>query len=418
MRLSDAGDIAAWRLCLGCGACAWACPEKAVRLVDVTDDGIRPVVDGQCDGCSRCVDVCPGAEISAGAPAAGADAALLPSWGPVLGIWEGWATDPEIRFKGSSGGAATALALYCVEREGMHGAVHAGADPADPLRNRTTLSTGRAGLLSNAGSRYSPASPCASLGLMESAPSPCVFIGKPCDVAGLRKAQKLSPALSERTGLAISIFCAGTPSTRGTLELIEKSGLDPAAVRSMRYRGNGWPGDWSARSAGGEASMPYRDAWSFLQRYRPLRCHLCPDGTGQLADISCGDPWYRQTGPGESGLSLLVARTPEGASVLERAEKSGYLALRRLSPEHLERSQENLLRKRQAVWGRLLAMALMLAPRPRFSGFRLYSNWRALNATDRLRSVVGTIKRGIRRGYYRKTGSGSGHAADADISTT
>ena len=38
-------QVAAWRLCAGCGACAAACANHAIKLVDVFDRGIRPIVD-------------------------------------------------------------------------------------------------------------------------------------------------------------------------------------------------------------------------------------------------------------------------------------------------------------------------------------------------------------------------------------
>lgn len=405
MSFWNVSDIAAWRMCLGCGACSWACMENAVRLVDIADDGIRPVVDESCNGCngdSRCVQVCPGAETSHGKWDIGVDSALGKSWGPVLGVWEGHATDPEIRFQGSSGGAATALALYCIEREGMFGALHAGADKDEPWKNRTKTSRRREELLSNTGSRYSPASPCDSLGAIEAAPSPCVFIGKPCDVAGLRKAERLSPQLAEKGGLAISIFCAGTPSTRGTLDLLESIRHDPFEVDSLRYRGHGWPGNWAVLSRSGEARLTYKEAWSFLQKYRPLRCHLCPDGTGEFADISCGDPWYKEITPGEPGLTLIVTRTQRGRRILEAAVDAGYLKVKKLSPDHLQRSQENLLKKRQAVWGRLFALRLLLSPAPALRGFSLFSNWAALPLAEKLKSLAGTLKRALARGYYSR----------------
>lgn len=402
MSFETVTDIAAWRLCLGCGACAWACENKAVRLIDMTDDGIRPVVDESCAGCGRCVDVCPGADTSHGRWDAEADQKLGRSWGPVLDIWEGYATDPEIRFRGSSGGAANALALYCLEKEGMHATIHAGADKEKPHRNKTRLSKNREELLETSGSRYSPASPCEGFGVLEEAPSPCVFIGKPCDVAALRKAQSISDKLASRTGVAISIFCAGTPSTRGTLDLLERFKKPPLEVQTLRYRGNGWPGNWTAETKSGPSSLPYKDAWSFLQKYRPLRCHLCPDGTGEFADISCGDPWYREITPGEPGLSLIVTRTAKGRRVLKAAADSGYLKIAKIDPALLEKSQVNLLQKRRAVWGRLAALRLLLIPVPKLQGFSLFHNWASLSFTEKLRSLAGTLRRAMKRGYYRR----------------
>src|SRR5258708_30767724 len=80
--------------------------------------------------------------------------------GPVMEIWEGHAADPEIRFSGSSGGAISALCLYCLERESMHGVLHIGMDPEPPTWNKTKMSRTRAGLMGNTSSRYAPASAC------------------------------------------------------------------------------------------------------------------------------------------------------------------------------------------------------------------------------------------------------------------
>ncbi len=416
MTFGSVNDIAAWRLCLGCGACAWACESKAINLVDFINDGIRPIVDENCRECGSCVSICPGADSTHGGWDPSADRKLSSKWGPVLEIWEGHAADQEIRHKGSSGGSASAIALYCIEKENMHGAVHAGADKDEPWRNKTCLSRDREAIIANTGSRYSPASPCDGLGMIESAPSPCVFIGKPCDVAGLRKAEGLSERLSKRAGLAISIFCAGTPSTRGTLDLLDKFKKDPQELTSLRYRGHGWPGVFSAETKEGSASVPYKEAWSFLQKYRPLRCHLCPDGTGEFADISCGDPWYREITPGEPGLSMMIVRTERGRRVLEAAERAGYVTIKKIDTALLEKSQMNLLEKRSAVWGRLLALRLLLAPVPRLRGFSLFGNWAGLSFYDKARSVAGTLRRALKRGYYKRSKAFPASSAMKDIS--
>lgn len=332
----------------------------------------------------------------------------------MLELWEGHAADPEIRYRGSSGGLASALALYCIEREGMHGALHVAADPAAPCLNTTVMSRGRAGILAATGSRYSPASPCDGLSRIGSAPGPCVFIGKPCDIAALRKAGPLLSGLEEKTGLAIGIFCAGTPSTQGTLDLLKSRGVAPAEVRSVRYRGDGWPGMFTAEAEGAEgAGLPYAAAWGFLQKYRPYRCHLCPDGTSEFADLSCGDPWYRAIREGEEGRSLVLVRTGRGRTLLHAAAAAGYVSLEKASAERLIGSQENLLLKRSAVWGRLLALRAFGIPAPRLEGFSLFRNWRRLPLRDKLRSVVGTGRRIIERKYYRPMHGDAGEQSAA-----
>ncbi|MBI1911392.1 MAG: Coenzyme F420 hydrogenase/dehydrogenase, beta subunit C-terminal domain [Deltaproteobacteria bacterium] len=403
MKIKNVEQVAQWRMCLGCGACAYGCNEKKIKLIDVISDGIRPVIQtNDCGTCEDCLKFCPGYEISHHdfneIPEAIEE--LKQGWGPVLELWEGYAADPEIRYKGSSGGLASALALYCIENENMYGVVHTGAKKNEPWKNETVLSRTRDELLSRTGSRYSPASPCDGLEKIEKAPSECVFIGKPCDISGVRKAQEQRPALDDKMGLAIGIFCAGTPSSLGTLELLKKYNLESSGISEVRYRGNGWPGHFAVKTNPPKAAnlkITYLEAWGFLQKYRPLRCYLCPDGTSEFADISCGDPWYREIKEGEAGQSLVLVRTEKGKKILYGAMNAGYVVLKRTGPAVLTRSQENLLDKRRTIWGRLLARRLFLLPSPTLKGFSLFDNWRQLTLKDKVRSVAGTIRRIIKR---------------------
>ena len=400
-------DVVKWRLCVGCGACVYACPEKNLRLVDIVDQGLRPEsIGGQCGSCPDCLNVCPGIEMSHKAQN-GADqpiTSLLTGFGPVLEVWEGYASDRDIQFSGSSGGLATALSLFCIEVQGMRGVVHVGSGSEMPYKNKSLFSRTRGELLATTGSRYSPASPCDHLQAIEDAGGKCVFMGKPCDVEGLRKAQRLRPGLSKNVGAGIAIFCAGTPSTRGTLDLLRKYGLDEGDVDEIRYRGRGWPGGFSVRLKGHsewKQLATYEEAWGFLQKYRPSRCYLCPDGTGEFADISCGDPWYRRIEKHELGMSLVLVRTERGREIVRGALQAGYVQLKSVRPEVLELSQKELLGKRGSIWGRLVTMKAFGVPAPSFQGFSLFRNWLQIPGTDKARSIFGTARRIIARNYFR-----------------
>jgi coenzyme F420 hydrogenase subunit beta len=401
-------DVVDWRLCLGCGACAYICPRWKITMEDVVDEGLRPkIAGGDCEGCTLCLDVCPSVAVdqSAARERPGILAEALDAFGPILEIWEGHAADPEIRFKGSSGGALTALALHCLENERMSGVLHIGQDPADAARNSTRLSRTRDELMKCVGSRYAPASVCDRLDLVENADSPCVVIGQPSEISALEKVLGKKPALANKIGLTLSFFCAGSPATRGTLDLMKLYDAEPAKVDYMRYRGFGWPGYFSTRGKGEEATnehLVYREAWAFLQKYRPYSTHLFPDGSGEDADISCGDPWYRKVEAGEHGSSLIVVRTERGRDILKRAVDAGALVAKPATYEQLDKSQGYLTQKRGAVWGRLLAFRLLGVPTPRFTGYALFRNWRALSPNDKVRSVIGTMRRVVQRGYYKR----------------
>ena len=94
MTFKTVRQVVEWRLCLGCGACAYICPEQKIRLVDFAEEGIRPVVEtDNCGSCTLCLDVCPAYENDHTAinSRRGLSEELKESCGPVLEIWEGHA---------------------------------------------------------------------------------------------------------------------------------------------------------------------------------------------------------------------------------------------------------------------------------------------------------------------------------------
>jgi coenzyme F420 hydrogenase subunit beta len=324
------------------------------------------------------------------------------SFGPIIDIWEGYANDPEVRYNGSSGGAATAIALYCLEKENMHGVLHVGSNKEQPLKNEVFLSKNRADLLSQTGSRYSPASPCSGLAEIESAAAPCVFIGKPCDVAGLEKACTIRPDLKDKNGLSIGIFCAGTPSSSAMLELLKKMNINRDQVENVRFRGKGWPGLFTVNLKGSNQSIQktYIEAWGFLQKYRPFRCYLCPDVTSAHADISCGDPWYRTIQENEAGYSLVIVRTEKGRKILKGAIDAGYLVMEHADIQKLSASQKGVSHKGKVIWGRHLMLKIFGLPVPQYPGFFLSKQWWAASTKQKIRSLLGTARRIIQRKYY------------------
>jgi len=349
---------------------------------------------------------CPGYGVDAGQQQARGNEELSgeQEFGAALEIWEGHASDPEIRFRASSGGLLSALAIYCLEREGMGFVLHSGADENAPWVNRTVQSRNRTEVLTRAGSRYAPSSPCDGLASIEASDSPCVFIGKPCDTAAVSTLQSQRPALAQNLGLVMTFFCAGTPNSQGTLDLAAHLNVDCEGIESIKYRGEGWPGGFQVRAAGRseEKTLSYQESWAYLTSYRPLRCNLCPDGLGRVADISCGDSWGKWQNDGDPGRSLVLVRTERGREILHRAIAAHYVSLERVDARAVLEAQPQLLQRRRELFGRLLALRLVGAPIPQFKKFSLLRSWRALPLLTQARTVLGTMRRAIRRGWWKR----------------
>lgn len=412
--LHNVEDVARRQLCLGCGACAYADP-KHVAMIDSLDHGRRPIVTGHPNGQqTRAMQICPGIDQTPVTENStdGTIPELRDSWGPVLQLFEGYAAEPEVRRAASSGGIASALAIFAMEHQAMHGVLHIAAREDACYLNETVMSTTREEVLSRTGSRYAPASPCDGLQQIEDAPAPCVFVGKPCDVIGARRAARMSPALDANLGLTIAFFCAGTPTTRGTLEMLKAMGIDDlSTLRSLRYRGHGWPGQATATfECKGETEtrqLSYEASWGdILSRHKQWRCNLCPDRTGESADIAVGDPWYRGRPEGaeaEAGRSLVLARTPRGARMLQAAVEAGYITLEPAESWKLPASQPHFKRVRGEAWGRLTALRLAAVPTPRLPGYHLLRHWLSdVGLVRKVKSFVGAWRR-IGRRQLRKS---------------
>jgi coenzyme F420 hydrogenase subunit beta len=301
-------------------------------------------------------------------------------WGPYLHMYRAWATDPQFRHAGSSGGALSAILLHLLEKGIVDAAVANGPDPHYPARNRTVVVRDRAAVLAAAGSRYAPSSPLSSLNDMlevhRQTGRRLAFVGKPCDVAALRALTVKDPEIASAFPVLVSFFCAGVPSYAGGEALL--TSLDAKTAIAFRYRGNGWPGRATATLPdGSERSMSYQESWGkILSKHVQHRCKICADGTGTAADIVCADAWvsdekgyprFEET----PGISLIVTRTELGSRLVASAVESGALQTAPFDPAELTAIQPGQRERRRALLARLLALRVALHPVPRYEGLRL-----------------------------------------------
>lgn len=390
-------------LCAGCGLCAGIAgrADPAIVMETSATGYRRPRVVGTVtpDLAQRIDAVCPGANIRH--DRAGLEAEYHPVWGPLIAARLGWSTDAELRRNASSGGGLSAILVHLLASGEIDYVVQTAVSPDSPVRNALAISTGRDDVFHAAGSRYAPSSPLEDIGARLDAPGRFAFVGKPCDVAGLRQLARIDPRVNEKVPYMIAFMCAGVPSYEGTSALLKAMGVeDESQVTSFRYRGDGWPGFATAKLADGTAfTMDYDTSWGhILNRHLQFRCKICPDGIGEFADIVCADGWHcdedgKPLFDEQEGRSIMLTRTPRGEELVQRAMAAGTVATEPVALGSLHHMQPFQSRRKGMVVARLAAMMLTGWRRPRYAGLELAHNARRLGAKEIARNLLGTLRR-------------------------
>lgn len=320
-------------------------------------------------------------------------------WGPVCEANTGFSLNDTIRHRGSSGGGITGFVLYLLETNYVSGVIHIGSDLNDPLLNKAGVSRSLSELTEKCGSRYAPVLTLVEIKqILDSSLDTFAFIGKPCDIAGISNFLNVYPEYRSRIKVKVSFFCAGTPSINATKKTIKHLGLNEP-LRSLRYRGDGWPGFFTAiDDSGKEGKITYNDSWGkILGRDIHLRCKLCPDGIGMLSDITFADGWEEEGGypsfeerPGES---LIIARNELAKKLLYKAVEKGFLNIKSYDMNLLKNIQKFQYKRRLNIGARLLSYFLITGFMPKFKNLFVYSNLIKSSPAEVASNFLGFIKR-------------------------
>jgi coenzyme F420 hydrogenase subunit beta len=148
--------------------------------------------------------------------------------------------------------------------------------------------------------------------------------------------------------------------------------------------------------------MDYATSWgTILNKHLQFRCKLCPDGTGEQADIVCADAWFGKDGypdfSEKDGRSLIISRTTTGEQWVKSSIQAGDIEVADFDLEKLALMQPYQKGRKEGLYARLLAMRLMLQRVPRYEGLRLSACSRRLAADSFLKNFLGMSWRIIKR---------------------
>lgn len=383
-------------LCLGCGLCASVLGKDKCDML-LTESGFyEPTLKQPLTAKENKVikQICPSIHVET-TPHEGV-------WGRMKSIAEAWSANPDIRHKAASGGVITSLSIYLIERHKVDAVLQVGVRDDSYLYNELKISRSREDILHNAQSRYAPALVFDNIKqILDSSEEIFAFVGKPCDMAAMQNFCREYPRYSNRIKYYLSIFCAGMPSYNATNITWRQSGHEDTPVK-IKYRGDGWPGNFRAEFKDGSSyELSYNESWGkILGRSLGLRCKICPDGIGMLADIAVGDSWNTKNGYPDftesEGRCFCMIRSENGAALFDEAAKEGYIETRNLDIDCVKEMQAYQYERRKLSGWRILPIQLFYGFILDFRGLNIYQQARTASLKKGLSNFKGTIQRLIK----------------------
>lgn len=385
--------IKKYELCLGCGICESILADKGCRM-ELNNKGFyMPKFPDSInkDDIKQIKRLCPGIHVET-SPSKG-------EWGKIKAVVEAWAIDKNIRHRAASGGVVTSLAIFLLEQHKVDAVLQVGVCNDSYLYNELKVSRTREEILCNAQSRYAPALIFNRIKqIFEESDEIFVFIGKPCDIAAMRNFITSFPKYKKRIKYFISIFCAGMPSYEATKKIWMQSGHKDAPQK-LKYRGDGWPGNFTAEfKDGSKYEITYNESWgTVLNKHLPFRCKICPDGIGMLADLAVGDSWNTKDGYPDfteaEGKSFCLLRSEEGGKLMEDAEALGYIEKHALDINNIKDKQKYQYERRKLTGWRMIPIQIVTGCLLRFKGLGIFRQAMTANYNNGLRNAIGTYIR-------------------------
>ena len=312
-------------LCIGCGLCRSIAGPDQVELVMTPEGRERPVARRELGEplLARINAVCPGTRIGGPDPAGQSDDAGSDTvWGSAARLSIGYAGDPVVRFRGSTGGALTALGRFLLASGRVKFILHVAASRSAPMRSERRLSFDSASVLEGAGSRYGPAAPLTDFCQILERAEPFALIAKPCDITAVRSLARIDPRVDRQMRYALTLVCGGASDLVKSEEVLERFGVSEDELGLFRYRGFGNPGPTRLETKDGRAfELTYQQLWEDEAKWMiQPRCRICADAIGLSADIAASDVWPGGGPTGEDdGFNGFIVRTKRGLIEFETA---------------------------------------------------------------------------------------------------
>lgn len=326
-------------LCHGCGNCYNVCSHGAIRIDYNTEKGIflPQIHEDKCTQCGLCVEVCSGKGFDFGKMYLNLfERQPEDAWlGINRKIYTANASDLELRKQASSGGVLSAMLIFLLDKKKVDGVIVTRFSHNNPLLPETFIARSAQEIIQAKGSKYCPVSANKILSDAMNSGGKYAFVGLPCHIQSLRLLQEEKPEYRLCIPYVFGLMCSNTSTAKGTEYFLKKHNINPDYIRALSYRGQGWIGyirvltdkkEIMFSRTPAKLKEKIMHAVAFHTSFSMKRCLTCCDHTCEFADISFGDPRFKEYLKAEkTGKTLVLIRSESGEAIYNEALSAGYI---------------------------------------------------------------------------------------------
>lgn len=250
-------------------------------------------------------------------------------------IYIGYSLDEKVRRNAASGGIISAVLIYLLEKERIHGVVTLRMSHEKPWLSEPFIATTTGEILEAAQSKYTISSVNEILPEIEKFEGTLAYVGIPPQVQSIRKLQKINDPAVRNIKYIFGPFYGNTLYFSSVKSFLKTYGeKDYRRIKNLYFRYGEWPGNMRIELDSGRVIELKKFHANYLIPFHVLKNSLyCTDFTNEFTDISGGDAWapvYEERG---KGFSMILTRTPAGQQILDEMVKEGRLSINSISQE-------------------------------------------------------------------------------------
>lgn len=303
-------------LCVGCGACVYACPHNNLTLSFSQEKEMFEPVCRQahtCDTCT-CLHVCPSYAVDYTAMATAVFGTPPTSpLGHVDTVFLAQNTDADVNLSSSSGGVIPAILLHLRSHDICDAVIALSHDKE--LAYTAKLHRTEEDIRALPGSIYHNVDFSDAIALLHETEGRIALVAIPCQLDGIYAyIHTCAPHLKEKLVFTVGLMCGWTYTYHAIKALCAYKHIEPHALESIAYRGGGPVGklritthDGTTKNVNRRVDLAY--AAAFDRSFNLARCHMCVNHGNFLADVVVGDAWLPCTLKTRTGISLVICRT-------------------------------------------------------------------------------------------------------------